>query len=139
MYLNHVMLIGNLGGDAEKITLNHSKVKVNLQLATQRSWKNKESGEYESRAEWHRVVVWGGLTKFAETLKKGERILVVGELRTREYEKGVGTGESKQDIPIKVTEVYASQLRRMERRKDSDEPLEPAETMPADEHSETPF
>lgn len=139
MFLNHVMLIGNLGGDAERINLNHSKVKINLRLATQRSWKNKESGEYATRTDWHRVVVWGGLTKFAETLKKGERILVVGELRTREYEKGVGTGENKQEIPITVTEICASQLRRMERRKDSDEPVEPAEAMPADEHSEVSF
>src|SRR5262245_23240663 len=132
MFLNEVKLIGNLGGDATKFNLpNGSKVKVSFQLATQRSWKNKE-GQYETRTDWHRIVVWGGLTKFAEGLKKGERVLVTGELRSREYEKEIGNGNKKQDVTMYVTEIYASQLRRMDRRKDSNEPIDAEEEAPAD-------
>jgi len=44
MFLNEVRLIGNLGGDAEKTTLqNGAKTKTTFQLATTKRWKNKET------------------------------------------------------------------------------------------------
>lgn len=69
--------------------------------------------------------------------EKGRAILVLGELRTRDYDKGVGSGKKKQDVNIKVTEVFASQLRRMDRRKDSDESIEATTEAGGDE--EAPF
>ena len=70
-----------------------------------RPGKNRESGEYDSRTEWHRIVVWGGLTKLAQTLKKGEHVYVSGELRYREYDKEVGKG---------VAEIHAGEIRRLD-------------------------
>ena len=114
MYLNDVKLIGNLGGDAEVKTANNQNEYAILSVAVNESWKNKESGTYDTRTDWARVVVWGNLTNFAKTLKKGERILVTGKLRTREYDKEIGKGKSKTNMIMYVTEVHATRLQRMD-------------------------
>ena len=116
MYLNDVKLIGNLGGEAEVKTANNQNEYAILSVAVNESWKNKESGTYDTRTDWARVVVWGKLTNFAKTLKKGERILVTGKLRTREYDKEIGKGKSKTDVTMYVTEVHATRLQRMDRK-----------------------
>ena len=83
MHLNEIKLIGFVGQDAELKSLQNSKELVRFDVATKVSWKNRDSGEYDSRTEWHRIVVWGNLTKFAQTVKKGEHVHVSGELPSR--------------------------------------------------------
>jgi single-strand DNA-binding protein len=86
MFMNRLTLIGFLGQDAEqKFTRNGSPYTI-LSIATKRSWKD-EDGEWQSRTEWHRSVVYGRLGEFATTLRKGAHLQVEGELRSREYEK----------------------------------------------------
>jgi single stranded DNA-binding protein len=55
-------------------------------LATNVSWKDKDSGEYKTRTEWHRIVVWGKFGEWAGSLKKGAFIEAEGELRYREFQ-----------------------------------------------------
>jgi len=118
MYLNEIKLIGFVGQDAEAKSSQNSKELVRFDLATKTSWKNRDSGEYDSRTEWHRIVVWGNLTKFAQTLKKGEHIYVSGELRYREYEKAVG--ESGKTVTMPVAEIHAAEIRRLDPRTSED-------------------
>jgi single-strand DNA-binding protein len=105
MYLNEIKLIGFVGQDAEAKSSQNSKELVRFEVATKASWKNRDSGEYDSRNEWHRIVAWSNLTKFAQTLKKGEHVHVSGELRYREYEKAVGEGKNTFTMP--VAEIHA--------------------------------
>jgi single stranded DNA-binding protein len=70
---------------------------IAFSMATKNSWKNRKTGEWASRTEWHRAVVFGRLTAFAATLKKGDRVQIQGQLRTREY--------VKDDAKKTVTEV----------------------------------
>lgn len=91
MYLNNVTLTGFIGGDADTQT-----------LATKNSWKDRETGEWASRTEWHRAVVFGRLTAFAATLKKGDHVQIQGQLRTREYMKDEG---KKSVTEIRVTSI----------------------------------
>ncbi len=87
MTFNRLTLIGFLGQDAEKrFTPNGSPYTV-LSLATKNSWKD-QNGDWQSRTEWHRTIVWGEkFAGFAATLKKGAHVQVEGPLRSREYEK----------------------------------------------------
>lgn len=86
MFMNRLTLIGFLGQDAEqKFTRNGSPYTI-LSIATKRSWKN-DAGEWQSRSEWHRAVVYGKLGEFATTLRKGIHLQIEGELRSREYQK----------------------------------------------------
>ena len=88
MYQNKVTLIGFLGNDAE-VRTNDNRSFTTLSLATKSSYK--KDGQYISHTEWHRCVIFGKLSEFAGTLKKGAHLQVEGELRSREYEtKKVG-------------------------------------------------
>jgi single stranded DNA-binding protein len=59
---NRVSLIGFLGKDAEvKTNRNNARFTV-LSLATKRSWKDRETGEWQSKSTWHRIICWGRLT-----------------------------------------------------------------------------
>ena len=86
MFMNRLTLIGFLGQDAEhKFTRNGSSYTI-LSIATKRSWKD-DAGDWQSRTEWHRSVVYGKLGEFATTLRKGAHVQIEGELRSREYQK----------------------------------------------------
>jgi single-strand DNA-binding protein len=105
MYQNKVTLIGFLGNDAE-VRSNDNRSFTTLSLATKSSYK--KDGQYISRTEWHRCVVFGNLSEFAGTLKKGAHLQVEGELRSREYEtKKVGKkpAETKTIWEIRVTSI----------------------------------
>ena len=88
--VNKVILVGNLGRDAElRYTPGGSPV-ATLNLATQEKWKDK-AGQLQEKTEWHRVVVWG---KTAESLSayliKGKQIFVEGTLSTRQWTDKAG-------------------------------------------------
>ena len=83
MYQNKVTLIGFMGKDAE-VRTNDNRSFTTLSLATKSSYK--KDGKYISHTEWHRCVVFGKLSEFAGTLKKGAHLQVEGELHSREYE-----------------------------------------------------
>lgn len=60
---NNVTLIGYLGSDAETRTTRNDSTLTTLSLATQRTWKDRESGERQSQTTWHRlVVIWNRTT-----------------------------------------------------------------------------
>lgn len=102
--LNRVILLGNLGADPELRAVAETTV-LGLRLATSESFKDR-NGERQERTEWHRVNIWGkrgeALSKF---LKKGDRILVEGSIRTSTYEKD---GEKKYSTEIVASNIVLS-------------------------------
>ena len=106
MYQNKVTLIGFLGNDAEVRTNNNRSFAV-LSLATKSSYKKE--GKYISHTEWHRCVVFGKLSEFAGTLKKGAHIQVEGELRSREYDS------KKTDSKQRIWEVRVDSILKLDR------------------------
>jgi len=114
--MNRLTLIGFLGNDAEQKDGNHGAW-TSFSVATKTSWKNKSTGQWESRTEWHRCVVRGErLGAFAATLKKGAHVHVEGELRSREYQKD--------GVTQRVFECYVSSLLKLDRAARADEPAE---------------
>ena len=97
MYQNKVTLIGFLGNDAEVRTNNNRSFTV-LSLATKSSYK--KDGKYISHTEWHRCVVFGKLSEFAGTLKKGAHIQVkassaAGNTTARKRTQSSASGKSR--------------------------------------------
>jgi single-strand DNA-binding protein len=113
--INRVTLIGFLGKDAEvRHTRNNETPFTVLSLATNRSWKDPESGEYKSEVSWHRCVAFGRAGEYAATLTKGAPVQVEGEIRTREYaEKAEGkkSGTAKKTI----TEIRVYRIAKLDR------------------------
>ena len=97
--VNRVILVGNLGKDAEVRYTPAGAAVSTLSLATTEVWNDKSSGERVERTEWHRVVLWG---KQAETLndylKKGKQIYVEGKLQTRKWQDRDGNDRYTTEI-----------------------------------------
>jgi single-strand DNA-binding protein len=85
--VNKVILIGNLGKDPEvKYTPSGTPV-AKLTLATNERFKDKNSGEWQDRTEWHNIVLWQRLAEIAgEYLKKGSKVYIEGRLQTHSWD-----------------------------------------------------
>ena len=88
MSVNKVILLGRVGSDPEVKYMPSGNAVLNLSLATNRKFKNQESGAYEDKTEWHRIVIFNeGLVRIAEQyLKKGSKVFLEGQLQTRKWE-----------------------------------------------------
>jgi len=113
LYQNRVTLVGYLGHKPELVN-GHAV----LSLATKTSWKDKDSGEWQSRTEWHRVICWGPLVDAVKGFATGEYVLVEGELKSSEYEREVVVvGSSNKAIVLSRSwEVRARAVRKLVRK-----------------------
>lgn len=88
--VNKVILVGNLGRDAELRYTPGGAAVATLNLATTEVFKDRE-GQKKEDTQWHRVILWG---KTAEALKdyltKGKQIYVEGKLQTRKWKDKEG-------------------------------------------------
>ena len=84
--LNRVLLLGNLGRNAELRYTSGGAAVATLNMATTEVWTDK-AGQRQERTEWHRVVVWGKTAEsITDHLVKGKQILVEGKLQTRQWD-----------------------------------------------------
>ncbi len=89
--MNKVILIGNIGRDPEVKNI-QSGLLVNLSIATsERGYQKQDGTKVEPRIEWHRVVLFGGNAKYGSYLHKGDKVLIEGKLRYRQYQDGSET------------------------------------------------
>ena len=101
-YLNRAQIIGNLGADPEIRSLQGGGSVAAFSIATTESWKDKQTGERKERTEWHRVAIYNdGLVRLAETyLKKGAKVFVEGQLKTRKWTDGNGVERYSTEINL---------------------------------------
>ena len=84
--VNKVILVGNLGRDAELRYTPGGAAVATLNMATTEVWNDK-SGQRQEKTEWHRVVLWGkSAESLTEYLTKGKQIYVEGRLQTRQWD-----------------------------------------------------
>ncbi len=84
--VNKVILVGNLGRDAELRYTPGGAPVATLNLATTEVWNDK-AGQRQEKTEWHRVVLWGKTAEsLNEYLVKGKQIYVEGRLQTRQWD-----------------------------------------------------
>jgi single-strand DNA-binding protein len=85
--VNKVILVGNLGRDAELRYTPGGAAVATLNLATTEVWNDKTSGQKQEKTEWHRIVLWGkSAESLSEYLVKGKQIYVEGRLQTRKWQ-----------------------------------------------------
>jgi single-strand DNA-binding protein len=84
--VNKVILVGNLGRDAELRYTPGGAPVATLNMATTEVWNDK-SGQKQEKTEWHRVILWGkSAESLSEYLTKGKQIYVEGRLQTRQWD-----------------------------------------------------
>ena len=87
MDLNKVMLIGNIVSDPETKTTPNGQNVTSFRLATNRRWKNKQTGELQEDAQFHNIVAWGALSDvISKYAGKGKKVYVEGRLTHRSYD-----------------------------------------------------
>jgi single-strand DNA-binding protein len=108
IYKNPITLKGFLGKDADqRSNANQTPITV-LSLATNSSYKDKQSGEFVSRTDWHRIVAFSRVAESAKSLTKGAYVEVQGELQSREYTSQSDGGKRR------VWEVRARSITKLE-------------------------
>lgn len=100
--LNRASLMGRLGKDPEIRTFDSGDRMASFSLATGERWKDKATGEQKERAEWHQIVIFGPLVSVAEKwLKKGARVHLEGNIRTRKWQDQQGNDRYSTEIVLR--------------------------------------
>ena len=105
--INKVIIVGNVGGDPETRYMPSGSAVTNLTIATNESWKDKQTGEQKERTEWHRVAMFNRLAEIAaEYLRKGSQVYIEGKLRTRKWQDKSGQDRY-------TTEIIADEMQML--------------------------
>jgi single-strand DNA-binding protein len=100
--VNKVILIGHLGRDAETAYTASQIAVTKFSVATNRRWKDQQTGEWKEETNWTNVVLWRG-ENVSPYLTKGKQIYVEGRLQTRSY-------DDKDGKKVWTTEVVADDV-----------------------------
>jgi len=110
--VNKVIIVGNLGQDPETRYMPSGSAVTNFTVATNESWKDKQTGEQKDRTEWHRVAMFNRLAEIAaEYLRKGSQVYIEGKLRTRKWQGQDGNDRY-------TTEIIADEMQMLGGRGD---------------------
>ena len=132
--VNKVILVGTCGKDPETRYMPSGGAVSSISVATNESWKDKQTGEKQERTEWHNITFFGRLAEIAgEYLKKGSQVYIEGSLRTEKW-------QDKQGQDRYTTKIIASEMQMLGSRTggtsdwSSQQPAQnssPAQTAPA--------
>lgn len=101
--VNKVILIGHLGQDVEVNQTGNGNAVANLNLATDESYKDRQTGQMVPKTEWHRVVLFGKLAEVAgEYLKKGSKVYIEGKLQTRKWQGQDGEDRYTTEVVVDI-------------------------------------
>ncbi|MCK9211257.1 MAG: single-stranded DNA-binding protein [Ignavibacteriaceae bacterium] len=109
--LNKVMLIGNMGKDAEtRVTPSNLSV-TSFSVATTNSYKGKD-GNWVNDTNWHNIVSFNLSDYFKEVLKKGAKVYIEGRIQTRDY-------NDKEGNKRYITEIITDKIIPLDSRGES--------------------
>lgn len=114
MYLNKVLLIGNLTRDPSLKKLEGGTSVCSFSIATNRVWKDKNSQEKKEAVDFHNIVVFGRQAEaVAQYLNKGSKVMVEGRLQTRSW-------DGKEGFKKYTTEIIADNIQFGPKKKDGE-------------------
>lgn len=96
---NRVVLVGNLTRDPEYKQLASGQAVCRLGLATNRQFKNRQSGSMVQEVCYIDIDVWGAQAESCnQYLQKGRSVLIEGRLKLDTWEDQNGQNRSKHSI-----------------------------------------
>ena len=103
MNLNKTFVLGRLTADPELRSTTGGTPVMNIGVATNRQWTDK-NGQKTEEVEYHNVVLYAKQAEIAaQYLRKGSLALFEGRLRTRKW-------EDKQGFQRQATEIICENL-----------------------------
>jgi single-strand DNA-binding protein len=104
---NTITITGNLTRDPELKFLNSGQATVKLGVAVSRRWQNRQTQEWEERTSYFDVVAYGTIAEnAANSLTKGTRVVVTGQLEQRSWE--TEQGEKRYAWELRADEIGPS-------------------------------
>ncbi len=101
--VNKAIIIGNCAGDPEARFLPNGNAVTNVTVVTNETWKDKQTGQQQERAEFHRVVLFGKVAEIAsQYLHKGSQVYIEGTIRTRKWQGQDGQDKYTTEIVVDV-------------------------------------
>lgn len=97
--INMVIVQGNLGRDPDIRSTATGKQVANFSVACSKRWE--QNGEWKESTTWVKCVAWGKFAEAVANARKGDSVLVQGEIQSRKYEKD--------GVEREITEVNATQ------------------------------
>jgi single-strand DNA-binding protein len=95
--VNKVILLGNLGKDAETRFTPQGTARTTFSVATSRRWKDQQTGEWKEETDWHNIVLWRS-ENLANYLTKGKKVYIEGRLQTRSYDDKDGNKKYSTEV-----------------------------------------
>ncbi len=111
-HLNRSTFMGYLGADAKQANGN---APATFSIAVSSHWTDN-AGDRQTRTDWQNIVVFGNLRKYAQKLKKGDRVYVEAEARNNHYERKIGT----ETVKFYETEFLAAAIERVAVKPEAD-------------------
>jgi single-strand DNA-binding protein len=103
----HVAITGNLTDDPEVTFTPNGTAVANFRLAVTPRVKDGE-GWKDGETSFFRITAWRDLAAhLADSLSKGDRVIVLGQLRTRSWEDKT-SGERRSVVEVTAEEVGPS-------------------------------
>lgn len=125
--MNFVVLKGNVGQDPKVTTFQEGGKVAQFTLATtERGFETRDGRKIEPQTTWHNIVVKRtGLAGICEQyVKKGTPLLIVGKIRTREY-------QDNQGFTRYITEIWVDELELLGGQKREQAPAPTPDYQPA--------
>lgn len=111
--INKAIIIGNCGKDPDVRALPGGDTMTTLSVATSESWTDKATGQKQERTEWHSVVFFKRLAEIAgQHLRKGSKVYVEGQLRTRKWQDRDGADRYTTEIVAREMQMLDSKMER---------------------------
>lgn len=133
MFVNKVILIGNVGKEPEVRYLENNIKVANFPLATtERGYTMSNGTIVPDRTDWHNIVAWRGLADTSEKyVHKGSQLYIEGKLKTRNYEDKAG-------VRRYVTEIYAESIQILTRKDNANKEKEMGDEANSNEITNSP-
>ena len=131
--VNKAIIIGNLTKDPELRVMPDGTSVCNISVATNETWKDKDTGEKKEATEFHRITFYRKLAEIAgQYLKKGSSVYIEGALKTRKW-------TDKEGVDRHTTEIVASEMKMLGGRSDATPAAKPrpqtTDSKPFDDHA----
>ena len=102
--INKVILVGNIGADAEVKSFSENARKATFSLATADGYFDKKNNnQWVDQTDWHNVEVWNPSEHFIANAFKGTTLYVEGKLKCNSYDDA--NGQKKYFYFIKAEKV----------------------------------
>lgn len=102
--VNDVRLIGNVGHDIN-VNMSQNGGKAGVFSIAVNDYYTDAKGETVNRTNWFRCCVYGKVLEAVEnSVRQGDKVLIIGELRAREYVNKEGV--KVQQVEITCSHVY---------------------------------